>query len=55
MKDLTGLVDLEDVPTCPLCGNAIQEDDVYDPVVVSGSVALAHSWCVDERVGIEDY
>jgi len=48
MIDLTGHVEPDDMPLCPLCDNAILEWDGVVLVSCGGAKGLAHSDCVAE-------
>jgi len=47
MEDLGQFLELEDMPVCPLCGNAVTEDDPCMLVIAHGVKALVHTICFE--------
>ena len=48
--DLSGVIEHEDIPCCPLCGNEIEESEPIAIVLCKGSIALAHGPCVHDKM-----
>ncbi|WP_165856772.1 hypothetical protein [Marinobacter sp. JSM 1782161] len=54
MIDLTGCIDLDDVPLCPLCDQPIFNYEDSIDITAGGVKAMAHLGCTQEELNSAD-